>query len=312
MSSQPPVFILILNFCSLEDTLKCVAAARNSEYKNYKLLVIDNASPDGSGNQLASQLPTNEFLQLPTNTGYAGGNNIGIKLALKENAKYIFILNPDVRIEPDTISLCVNAAEADKSIGAINPVQLDDDGYSIDPKFRNTILLPLGLKSTVYNKDELPKIADVRELLGAALFLSSQAIEHVGGFDPLYFAYGEETDLCKRLRFHNFRLVLMGQVTLRHLRTKESQGVSSRILFLRLKGLYLGILKDPWRSFRRSLKLVTSQFIDELLGKRRDQYPFNQYPVTRVHCLLAFTWVLINLIRIRSHRRLEQLGKAHI
>jgi GT2 family glycosyltransferase len=309
---QPLVFVLILNFRSFEDTAGCVESVRTSDYQNFRLLVIDNASPDESGQQLKELLTSNEFLQLSTNTGYAGGNNIGIQIALEAGAKYIFILNPDVRITPNTISICISAAEADPSIGAVNPVQLCGDGCTIDQKFLNTVLRPVGLEAPVYQQEECLAVVEVRELLGAALFISVRAIEQVGGFDPLYFAYGEETDLCRRLRYHGFRLIVTRSAPVLHLRTKESKGVSQHILFLRLKGLYLGLLKDPWRSFRRSLRLVVIQFVEELLGKRRNQYPFKQYPVTRLHSVLAFTWILLNLIRIRRHRRLEQQGRAHV
>ena len=310
--SYPLVYILVLNYCSLDDTIDCVGAIQKSNYPNFRLLVIDNASPDGSGQQLKELLTPNEFLQLTTNTGYAGGNNIGMKNALDAGAKYIFILNPDVRIASDTIAICVSAAEADSSIGAVNPVQLCDDGYTIDQKFLNSVLSPVGLGAFVYSKEEYPVFVEVRELLGAAFFISVRAIEQVGGFDPLYFAYGEETDLCRRLQYHGFRLIVTKNASVLHLRTKEATGVSQRILFLRLKGIYLGVLKDPWRSFRRSLRLVVIQFLEELLGKRRHQYPFKQYPVTRLHSVLAFTWILLNLIRIRLHRRLEQQGRAHV
>lgn len=307
----PLVFVLILNYQSLEDTIDCVTAIRTSSYPNYRILVIDNASPDDSGRQLASKIPPTEFLQLPKNTGYAGGNNTGIRIAMQANAKYIFILNPDVRVAPDTISMCVETAEADPSIGALNPVQVVNDGYTIDHKFRNAVLLPTGRKATVFKAEDYRNPVEVRELLGAALFISAETIKRVGGFDPLYFAYGEETDLCRRIRYHGLRLVVVGEPPIQHLRTKEATAVSDRVLFLRLKGMYLGILKEPRRSFLRSLRLVTGQFLSELTGGRRNEYPFNQYQVTRLHCIRAFGWVLVHLMSIRAHRRLELQGRAH-
>lgn len=310
--AEPLVYILILNYQSLGDTLACVESVKASMYANTRFLIIDNASPDGGGALLAERFSHDEFAQLPTNTGYAGGNNIGIRLAIDAGADYIFILNPDVRLGASTITECVKAAETDSSIGAINPIQICDAAGSIDRKFRNAVLAPAGLEDQIFQEGAFPEVLDVGELLGAALFLPVRVIEHVGGFDPLYFAYGEETDLCKRLRYHGFRLVVTGAAPVEHLRTKESTGVSDRILFLRLKGIYLGKLKDPWRSFRRSLRLIVVQFIQEISGQRRNEYPFNQYPVTRMHSIRAFLWVMINLMRIRRHRRIELLGRAHV
>lgn len=311
--ARPLVYVLILNYQSFEDTLGCLQCARDSDYPNTRILVIDNASPDGSGDLLARQLNKQDLMCLPVNTGYAGGNNAGIRQALQADAKYVFILNPDVRLDKQTISACVMFSEAHQDVGAVNPVQLADDGVSIDSKFRNAILKPSGIDATTYDGGMIPDFLPVKDLLGAALFLPAQAIERVGGFDDLYFAYGEETDLCRRLRYHGLQLAVLGRAPVRHLRTKElSATVADVILFLRLKGIYLGILKDPWRSFGRSIRVMGARFFEEVRGQGRDRYPFNQYPVTRWHSIRAFAWVLLHLFSIREHRRLEKLGRAHV
>ncbi len=309
---EPLVFVLVLNYESLNDTIECIESIKYSDYTNVRFLVLDNASPDGSGKKLAAQFDKRDFVQLSANIGYAGGNNYGMRMAMEAGADYVFILNPDVRPSAATISECVRAAESDPTIGAVNPIQVCDDGDLIDKKFLTAVLKPAGFENPVYQDGEFPKTFEVNELLGAGLLLPAPVIARVGGFDPLYFAYGEETDLCRRLRYHGFRLVVTGNAPVRHLRTKEATGTSDRVLFLRLKGSYLGKLKDPWRSFRRSLRLVTAQFLQELLGRRRSEYPFNHYPVTRIHSIRAFLWVLIHLASIRRHRRMEQAGRAHV
>lgn len=310
--SDSLVCVLILNYDSLEDTLKCVETVRNSKHKNVRILVIDNASPDESGPQLASRLAPHEFMQLDENTGYAGGNNIGLKAALDSGAEFVFILNPDTRLTRHTISACIETLGADRSIGAINPIQLCNNKNLIDRKFRNTVLHSAGIDIDYYQAGELADEIEVRDLLGAALVVPRHAIEKIGGFDPLYFAYGEETDLCRRLRLHGFRLVVAGNATVLHLRSKETEGVSDFVIFLRLKGIYLGRLKDPWRGFQRSVRMVTGLFLMDLFGRRSNEYPFNQYPVTRLHVLRAFWWVMVRLVRIRKHRLMERAGRAHL
>ena len=306
------VHVLVLNYDSLDDTLACVQSVRQSEHAQLRLLVIDNASPDGSGRHLAQVLPASEFLQLPINTGYAGGNNAGIELALKAGADHVLILNPDVRLEAGTVAECVALANASRDIGAINPVQTDADGRGIDGKFFRTALRPLGHNSSEYVQAALPQAIEARELLGAALFLPRHALESVGGFDPLYFAYGEETDLCRRLRHHGFRLIVAGKAPIRHLRTKEGGGVSDFVLFLRLKGLYLGMLKDPRRTLAGALRSVARRAARDLAGLSQADYPFNQYPVNRRHTLRAIGWVLKHLPAVHRHRVLERSGRAHV
>lgn len=273
---------------------------------------MDNASPDGSGAKLRECVPEGEFLQLRKNTGYAGGNNIGMKLAVAADADYVFILNPDIRLEEKTISECVKASLRNPNFGAFNPIQVREGGDKIDEKFFRSVMQPIGLQDTVLKEGTLQGVFEVKELLGAAFFLATKSIRRVGGFDPLYFAYGEETDLCRRLRYHGIRLGLVGNARVEHLRTKESAGVMDRVLFLRLKGMYLNELKDPRRSFRRSVRLVFRQFLDDIRGRRYDQYPFSNYPITHWHAIRAFFWVLMRLPAIRQHRRLEVVGRAHV
>ena len=141
MSQTPLTYVLILNYCSLEDSIACVNSVRQTDYPNTRLLVIDNASPDNSGYFLSNLIPSNELLRLDKNTGYAGGNNIGISHALKENADYIFIVNPDIRLPTNAISTYVDIMLKKPEIYALNPVQLSENN-EIDKKF-STITRPL-------------------------------------------------------------------------------------------------------------------------------------------------------------------------
>ncbi|MBW2647308.1 MAG: glycosyltransferase family 2 protein [Deltaproteobacteria bacterium] len=309
--SNPLVCIIILNYCSLEDTLKCIETIRQIDYPTFRILAIDNASPDGGGKILQAQLPAAEFIQLPKNTGYAGGNNEGISRALQEGADYVFIVNPDVRLPPDSIRSYVDIMEADKTIGALNPIQLCHDGKTIDDKFRRGIFEAHKYSVPDLNADS-PEQWEVRTLYGAALMFPAKTVKKVGGFDPLYFAYNEEEDFCRRITYRGMRLVVTAKAPVRHMRTKESEEVDDFRLFLRLKGSYLFKLKEPLRSFWRSLKIVDRDIWDGLLGRRRHKYPFDSYPIRRRHIVKSALWLVWNLQEVRKHRRMEQLGRSYV
>lgn len=309
---NPSVWVIVLNYCSLEDTLGCVAAVRNNNYPNLHLLVIDNASLDGDGIILKNQLLPTEFLQLVVNTGYAGGNNEGIKRAMKAEADYILILNPDVRLPSNALANYVDILEADLSIGALNPVQVEADGLTIDHKFVNTIFKPLGHLFSSLKDIDLPELFDTNELLGAAILLPRRTLEKIGGFDPLYFAYSEEVDLCRRIRLHGLRLSVTTRSPVKHLRSKENSGTSDFVLFLRLKGICLFKLKDPHTSLSRGLSRALKLLWSGLYGKAADQYPFNRYPIRTKHILKTTLWLFLHLSIARHHRNIERLGRAHI
>lgn len=308
---EPLVYVLVLNYCSTDDTLAGVDAVRNVAYTNCRLLVIDNNSPDGGGRQLASQLPPSEFLQLPINTGYAGGNNEGIRIALADGADYILILNPDVRLPRESITHYVKTMKADPAIGALNPIQLSPNGKSVDEKFERSVLSPYNVEHRQIDETG-STIITVKTLLGATLMLPRHAIEKVGGFDPLFFAYGEEEDLCRRIRNHKFKLVVTESAPVIHLRTKEATRVSDFVLFLRLKGSYLYKLKNPAIDFRYAAKQVARDFIMDLFFRRKKVYPFNAYEMRLKHVLKTGLWILLRLPIIRRHRKLDKVDGAYI
>jgi len=307
--NEPSVWILVLNYCSLEDTLGCVESIRKVNYDHLHLLVIDNASPDGSGNSLSEIIPANEFLALPSNIGYAGGNNEAIRIAVQQKAQYIFIVNPDIRIAHASIKQYVSILEADKSIGALNPIQLSADGKSIDEKFYSSVLKKQDISFCHTNKTQ--HLWEVDTLFGASLMLPVSTIKNVGVFDPLYFAYGEEEDLCRRIKYHNFKLVVTAQSPVIHLRTKESDTVTDFVLFLRLKGSYLFKLKDPILGYRYAVKKVFKDIILDLMGKRGNTYPFNAYPIRFKFILKSILWIILNFNQIRMSRKIEKKGCAH-
>ena len=251
MTARPLVYVLVLNYSSFEDTIQCVETLRRLDHSNVRLLVIDNASPDGSGKALSQRFGEAEFLQLPMNTGYAGGNNAGIRVALERGADYVFVVNPDIRVDESTVSHCVELMQRDRTM------------------------------------------------------MSRETLEQVGGFDPLFFAYGEEEDLARRIRLKGLRLVVTSAAVVRHLRTKEGRA-SDYVLFLRMKGAHLYTLKDPSAAFRQSLGRVLTDMARDLRRQRADQYPFKQFPVTRWHVLRAISWIALHLPQIYRHRSLER------
>lgn len=301
-ATYPLVYILVLNYCSLDDTIACVDSIRRLTYPKVRLLVIDNMSPDGSGEILSGELPNQEFLQLPQNTGYAGGNNAGFSAALDNDADYVFVVNPDVRLPPDSITHYVEILEGDKAIGALNPIQLSFDERSIDKSFSRAVLS----SASPYRSDHFSGLLEVKTLFGAALMLPARTIKQVGGFDPLFFAYGEEEDLCRRIHRSGFKLVVTPEEPVVHKRTNENRTVSDFVLFLRLKGAYLYNLKNPGLGFRFALKHFARDFLLDVQGKRSSTYPFNKYPIKLHNVLRAGVWVARHVFSIRQHRKLDR------
>lgn len=117
----PKVAIIILNWNGWKDTVECLESLQHLTYPNYRVIVVDNGSTDGSVEHLRSKYPSLSLIANQKNLGYAGGNNIGIWYALENNADYVMILNNDTIVEPNAVTAMVEVARETKAsvIGAL-------------------------------------------------------------------------------------------------------------------------------------------------------------------------------------------------
>jgi GT2 family glycosyltransferase len=310
---HPRVAVIVLHYCSLQDTVECVRALRRNDYPNFSILVIDNGSPDGSGAKLRLCLRKDEFLPLPTNTGYARGNNIGIELALRQGARYVLIVNPDVRVPSDAIRRYEEIMSMSDRIAALNSVQLQPDGRTVDSNFAYGVLRPAGVIIEEFDPTRVPLLLEVQHVFGACLMISRNALQKVGGFDPIYFAYGEETDLARRMLFHGFRLVVTRHAPVLHLRTREQTGdLSSFLAYLRLRAIYLGNLKAPTRSFAQGVHRAVRDLGSAVLGRAPETYPYTAYAIPRIHSLRVLSWLLVHLPQVWLHRFRDRHGPQYL
>jgi GT2 family glycosyltransferase len=276
------------------------------------VLVVDNGSPDGSGEVLARHLAPDEFVQLARNIGYTGGNNAGIRLALERGAHHVLVLNPDVRLGPDTVARYCQILAERPDVGALNSIQVGADGESIDTNFSNGVLKALGYSGRKLRDHQFPPLFEARVLFGAALMLPATTIERVGGFDPLFFAYGEELDLCRRIRLHGLTLAITAESPIIHLRTPRTHPSANRKAFLVLKGHLLYLAKDPAVPFARALRTVFRHLIAALLGRPPGAYPFYGDQFTRLQITRALGWFAAHANDIRVHRRMDRAGRAYL
>jgi GT2 family glycosyltransferase len=178
--------------------------------------VVDNASPDDSA-AAVSGLPL-ELVRAPRNGGFAYGCNLGMAGGTSE---FVLLLNPDGRLDADSLALMVAALRADDRLGAVGPRTLDDDGTLVwsqrrFPRLRSTYARALFLQRAAPNASWADEV--IRDLAaydrpgapdwlsGACLLLRRSAVEAVGGLDEGFFLYSEETDLFARLRAEGWQV----------------------------------------------------------------------------------------------------------
>ena len=120
--NKPLIYIIVLNYNRREDTLDCLSSLFRMDYPNFKVLMVDNASSDGTADAVRRQYPQAEVLQNEKNLMYAGGNNAGIELALEHGADWVLLLNNDTVVDERLLSEMMDAAHAHPEAGVLGPM----------------------------------------------------------------------------------------------------------------------------------------------------------------------------------------------
>jgi GT2 family glycosyltransferase len=183
---------------------KCFGSLVNSTVST-KILVIDNKSSDGTPDQIRLKFPSIEVIEAGQNLGFGKANNIGLTRALNEKADYVFLLNQDAWVEADTIEKLVSAQSSEYAI--LSPVHLNGQGDALDFGFANYLLNSLtpDLISDIY-LNRLKPIYEMQYANAAAWLLNMKCVETVGGFDPSFFVYGEDSDYIQRVRYLRYKI----------------------------------------------------------------------------------------------------------
>lgn len=207
----PRVTVITLNWNGRDETLECLASLKKLDYSNYDIVVVDNGSTDGSVPAFRARHRGITIIDNGRNLGYAEGFNGGLRYAYEHGAEYFLILNNDTVIDPEALSELVNAAELDERIGFVSgkvychsrPNVLQTAG-----RYNHPILLAGGhVGRGEADSGQFDKIRDYDFIDDVFLLVRRKVYEAVGGYDPLFFLYYEETDWCARVRRAGFRIV---------------------------------------------------------------------------------------------------------
>ncbi len=230
------VSILIVHYNTpglLRQTLKGIR--RSAPRIGYEVIVVDNNPNLRIEEMVAKEFPETIIITSPENLGYGKGMNLAIK---KASGRYIFVGNPDICLFPGVFEELVAFMDEHADVGMVGPQLLNPDGsiqYSCYRFMHPSVILyrrvPLlgkmkKAKQTVDKylmKDfDHQETRDVDYLLGAAILVRRKALDEVGLFDPRYFMYFEDQDLCRRFWKAGWRVVYHPKVKLVHYHRRET------------------------------------------------------------------------------------------
>lgn len=212
---NPRVCVVILNFNGNEWLEACCSSVLGSAYENVGTILVDNASTDASVELVRNRFPEVEIITNGNNAGFSEGNNAGIRRALERNADYVVLLNPDTRVEPEWLNELVRIGESDEHIGILGAVQLEYDSSDLN-----------SWTSTAFPKllDELRSPESARDRIevdwveGACIAIKRRVFEEIGFLDPIFFAFYEEIDFCRRAQRRGWKVMLVPRSRIHHKR----------------------------------------------------------------------------------------------
>lgn len=276
------LYVIILNYNETEETLRCIQCVKETDYVNFKILIVDNNSQDNLEIKIKERFPDVEFIQTGKNLGYAGGNNIGIKYAIEHNAEYICLLNNDIDISPDCFNELIYALGNPK-VGISGPAILFWDSDVIHSTGLNICFYKGSAKAINYNKLKnmvYEHIVECDYLEGACLMFNSKLIYKIGYFPEVYFLYFEETEWCVKAKKANYKVVCVPKAIVHHKGSESVDKITglkmyfqdrNRILFERRNAkLYQKLVFFFYIFLQTSYRLLTGKRSVQVLGAIRD------------------------------------------
>ena len=203
------VAVIVVSYNTRDLLRACLASLRGSDVRPREVVVVDNASGDGSVAMVDAEFPEATVVALDRNEGFARANNLAVR---RTSATTLLLLNPDATVAPDTIGRLGAALDALPGAAAVGPRILNPDGSFQSCGYRFPTLLTEVRQSKNVNRwlstvlgPLLPapapdQTSDVDWCDGACMLVRREAFEAVGGLDEQYFLYGEELDWCFNAR----------------------------------------------------------------------------------------------------------------
>lgn len=232
----PDVSILIVHHNTkrlLRQTLKGIFNMHTEV--PFEVIVVDNNPNVRVADEIKAEFPGVVIVMSENNVGFGSGMNLAIKEA---RGRYHFVFNPDIIVFDGLLEKLIAFMDANPLIGMVGPKLLNPNKtfqqsfyrfmdpsvifFRRVPILKNMNFAKKSLDNYLMKDADRAKTQEVDYLLGAALFIRRQAIEEVGGFDPGFFVYFEDQDLCRRFWMKNWKVVYYPEASLVHYHRRET------------------------------------------------------------------------------------------
>lgn len=242
--------VVIVNYQTFELTRNTINSILEYSYPfSLEIIVVDNASGDDSLLRLKDSFKDNvTFIASSENNGFAAGNNQALEIA---KGKYVLLLNSDTIVWEDTLENVYGYMEGHADVGAagcrvvLENGDLDKACKRTFPNVKNSFFrlfhIPTKSKDDNYNLDDLPddEVYEIDCLTGAFMFIRKEALDEVGFLDETFFMYGEDIDLCFRIKEAGWKIIYYGKSKITHLKGASSKKQKSKLIYEFYRAMYV-------------------------------------------------------------------------
>lgn len=231
MEKNPLISVIVLNWNGIRFLERCLGSLASQTYASLEIIVVDNASTDGSAGLVREKFPQVKLIVNETNLGFAGGNNVGIRAS---RGRYIMILNNDTHIDPRCVEELKGAIEKNEKYGACaSKVLLRPEENLIDSAGIVVGMDGLSIgRGRLEPGDRYDEETEVFFASGCACLFRREMLEDIGLYDGDFFAYAEDTDMGWRARLAGWKCNYAPRALVYHLHSASSGTYSHLKAFL--------------------------------------------------------------------------------
>jgi len=215
------VYCIIVTYNGAKWIENCLKSIEENKI-DLKIIVIDNNSKDNTCDIIQRKFPNVHLIKSDENLGFGGANNLGAEIAVKNNSKYIYLLNQDTISSANNIYNLIKIGELEKEIGVVSPIHLNDNGSALDFSFEDSISsnsCPNLISDLILKRTKL--FYEIEEVCAASWLVKVEVIKKIGLFSDIFFHYGEDTNFVQRLKYFKYKLVIVPSVFISHCREER-------------------------------------------------------------------------------------------
>jgi GT2 family glycosyltransferase len=249
----PSVYVIILSYNGSRWLEACLASVMATDYPNLEVILVDNASSDNCVELVRKRYPQVTVIVNNYNYGYSEGNNVGIISAICAGADYVVLLNQDTKVTPHWLNEIIGVGESNEEIGILGSVQLNYDDNDLNSW---TLSAMNGDLDELRDPTRARRWIPVEWVEGSCFVIKRQVLEKIGLLDPIYFAFYEEIDFCRRAEYNGFRVALVPRSRIHHFRGgswQENRKIERDRNYRCDRSQFIYSLTDPRKSLTGNL-----------------------------------------------------------